>query len=837
MNNQNILIGIDLGTTNSEIAVNTGDEIEIVKNIFGSEFTPSVFGIDKSKNKIVGKKAYEKLFKDATEEEIANYKAEVKRIIGTPDKVFFPRLNQYLSSEEISAEILKSLKEDLLRKYPDFPVNAAVITVPASFDTTQAEATKRAGNLAGFRYVVLLQEPIAAAFAYGYSNAGNMNILVYDLGGGTFDVALLSSKNGSLSVLSHNGDNFLGGKDIDKDIVEKIIRPQITGQFQFHKFEKSNEKFKPVFAKLKYSAEVTKIDLSSFPKTTLEVENIGNDDSGKEVYLSIPLLRSDFENLIKPLVDRTIELTKKTIKESGITPASIHKIVLVGGPTQIPYIRERLCKDLNIPVDTSMDPLTVVARGACIFAMSQQIPDELREQGKTTMVGAKKITLFYNSLSSETEETVSGIIDDLKDSVDEYKLQIQSESGHYSSQKIRVNGGKFFDTVSLLPKQNNLFWLYLFDKDGRSIPVDPDLFSITNGLSVSGAPIPHSIGISLAERDLNNSLIVKETMEFFFPKGSILPLKSEFRKYHTFKLLKKGEDNYLPIKVYEGESEIPDRNGFVCDVKINGKDLPFDLPEKTEVEIQLEVNESREVTVKAYIPSIDLSLNARGSILSETLDLNQLSDNYRKELERGSKLEENCTLEERLKIHQLASSIDDSLKNANNDEDEKRKANKQLKDLKIYFDTLEKEKEIPQLAKEFSSLINEVKEIIEKNSQSPQKETFQKQLENLKIEGEKATQENDKFLLIRVNEQLGDLARKVLYNNPGYWVYHYNNLIKEDRSKFLNQQEATYYIDKGKKCIDQGDVDGLKDSVLKLIALLPPEKKIEMQTAIAGITR
>ena len=835
MNNQNILIGIDLGTTNSEIAVNTGDEIEIVKNIFGSEFTPSVFGIDKSKNKIVGKKAYEKLFKDATEEEIRNYRAEVKRIIGTPEKVFFPRLNQYLSSEEISAEILKSLKEDLLRKYPDFPVNAAVITVPASFDTTQAEATKRAGNLAGFRYVVLLQEPIAAAIAYGYSNAGNMNILVYDLGGGTFDVALLSSKNGSLSVLSHNGDNFLGGKDIDKLIVNEIDKPQIAQQFQFHDFDENNQK--TIFAKLKYSAEATKIDLSSFPKTTIEVDNVGNDDSGKEVYLSIPLLRSDFETLIKPLVDRTIELTKKTIKESGITPSSIQKIVLVGGPTQIPYIRERLGKDLSIPVDTSMDPLTVVARGACIFAMSQQIPEELRDQGKTAAIGAKKIKINYNSLSSETEETISGIIDDLKDSADEYKLQIQSESGHYSSQKIQINKGKFFDTVSLMPKQSNLFWLYLFDKDGRSIPVYPDSFSITNGLSVSGAPIPHSIGISLAERDLNKSLTIKETMEFFFPKGSILPLKSEFRKYHTFKLLKKNEDNYLPIKVYEGESEIPDRNIFVCDVKINGKDLPFDLPEKTDVEIQLEVNESREVTVKTYIPSIDLSLDSRGSILSETIDLDQLSGDYRKELERGSKLEEDCTLEEKIKTHQLVSSIDDSLKNANNDEDEKRKANKQIKDLKMHFDNLEKEKEIPQLSKEFSSLLNEVQKIIEANAQSPQKETFQKQLENLKTEGEKATQENDKFLLIRVNEQLNDLARKVLYNNPGFWVYHYNNLIKEDRSKFLNQQEATYYIDKGKKCIDQGDVDGLKDSVLKLIALLSPEKQIEMQNVIAGITR
>jgi molecular chaperone DnaK len=836
MNNQNILIGIDLGTTNSEIAANTGDEIEIVKNIFGYEFTPSVFGIDKSKNKVVGKKAYEKLFKETTEDEINNYKAEVKRIIGTPEKVFFPRIDQQFSAEEISAEILKNLKEDLLRKHPEFPVNAAVITIPASFDTTQAEATKRAGNLAGFRYIVLLQEPIAAAFAYGYNNAGNMNILVYDLGGGTFDVALLSSKNGRLSVLSHNGDNFLGGKDIDKIIVKEIILPHITDQFHFSELEESNPKFKTIFAKLKYYAEVAKIDLSSFPKTTIELDNIGKDDSGKEVYLSIPFSRRDFENLIKPLVDMTIDLAKKTIRESGITSDSIQKIVLVGGPTQIPYIRERLGNDLGILVDASMDPLTVVARGSCIFAMSQQIPDEFRVSVEKTVFGAKKITLFYNSLSSETEETISGLIDDLKDSVDEYRLQIQSERGHYSSQKIQVNKGKFFDTVSLIPKKNNLFWLYLFDKDGISIPVDPDSFSITHGLSVSGVPIPHSIGIALAERDPNNPLTIKEIFEPFFPKGSILPLKSEFKIYHTIKLLKKGEDNYLPVKVYEGESDIPDRNIFVCDVKINGKDLPFDLPEKTDVEIKLEVNDSREVTVKTYIPSIDLSLDGRGSILSETLDFNQLSGDFSKELERGSKLEEDCTMEERLKLHQLDISIDTSLKNAKHDEDEKRKANKQIKDLKIYLDTLEKDQEIPQLIKKFTSLVSEVEKIINEAAQPSQKETFQEQLGNLKKEGEKASQENDKFLLIRVNEQLSDLARKVLYTHPGFWVHQYEILV-QDRSKFFNQREANYYISKGKNCIDQGDVMGLRDCVWKLVTLLPPEKQLEMKTALAGITR
>ena len=220
IDNSVIRIGIDLGTTNSEVAVCFGDSVEIVKNSRGDEYTPSVFGIDKGGNPVVGKVAYTKLFQTGTDDEIQNNKAEIKRLMGTNEKVKFPRAKKTYTPEEISAEILKSLKNDVLRKYSSAPTFAAVVTVPAYFDSLQNEATKRAGQIAGFDYVVLLQEPIAAAMSYGFNTNDNANWLVYDLGGGTFDVALISSQDGLLKVLEHGGDNFLGGKDIDKALVE-----------------------------------------------------------------------------------------------------------------------------------------------------------------------------------------------------------------------------------------------------------------------------------------------------------------------------------------------------------------------------------------------------------------------------------------------------------------------------------------------------------------------------------------------------------------------------------------------------------------------------------------
>ncbi|MBU0569781.1 Hsp70 family protein, partial [Patescibacteria group bacterium] len=508
MANQNIQIGIDLGTTNSEIAINNNGKVEIVKNVFGDEYTPSVFGIDKAKNKVVGKRAYERLYKDASEGELKNYKAEVKRIMGISETTHFERTDLEMSPEEISAEILKSLKEDVLRKHPDFNTVAAVISVPAAFTIVQAEATKRAGNLAGFEHVVLLQEPIAAAVAYGFRNTKNENWLIYDLGGGTFDAALISLKDGNLSVLGHNGNNFLGGKNIDWEIVDKIIVPKILEKFSLTNFGRNNEKYKIVFTRLKYIAETAKIDLSHLDNTLIEIgtttyNNIGADDLGKDIEIAFDFSRKEFERLIKPIVDQTIELSKETLKESGIKNTAVEKIILVGGPTQIPYLRERLENDLKISIDSSVDPFTVVAHGACVFAISQKIPKgPLESKTKKVKKGTQFLDLHYDALTSETDQMVTGAIEGLKDIDEEYYIQIQSASGIYSGSKNKLKNGKFKDNVVVEPNKSNLFWVYLFDKDGNPVPIDPDSFTITHGLSPSEAPLPHSIGIVLAQKDI-----------------------------------------------------------------------------------------------------------------------------------------------------------------------------------------------------------------------------------------------------------------------------------------------------------------------------------------------
>lgn len=836
---QNIQIGIDLGTTNSEVAVNYKGNVEIVKNIFNDEYTPSVFGVDKSKNKVVGKRSYERLFKDASEEEFVNNKAEIKRLMGTADTVRFERLEQSLSPEEISGEILKNLKEDVLRKYPTTSTTGVVITIPAYFSTLQAEATKRAGNYAGFKHVALIQEPIAAAIAYGFMNSQNENWLVYDLGGGTFDVALISSKDGSLSVLGHNGDNFLGGKDIDSLIVDKIIVPKILADFSISDFNKSNQKYRSVFSKLKYLAESAKINLSQSDDVSIEIEKIGNDDNGKEIYLTIPFTKKEFEILIKPLIDKTIDLSNETIKDSGVKPSSVSKIVLVGGPTMIPYVKDRLEKDLKISVDTSSDPLTVVARGACIFAISQKIPTEFIESKKETDSTIKSIRLNYESLTSETEETITGIVEDIAEADGEYHIQIQSEGGAFNGNKLKLKNGKFVETVSLEKNKTTLFWVYLFDADGNPVKTEPESFSITHGLSVSGAPIPHSIGVGIAKRDFNSSgFAMAEEFEVIFEKNSVLPLKAS-RDYKTLKKVSKGEtENVLPIKIREGESEIPDQNQFICDLKVTGEKLPYDLPEGTEVVLTIEVNESREVKVEAFIPLIDMTFSARATIHAENLSVDEMEKQLKEQSERAKKVQQSCTDSEKAKVEDMVETVQESLATAKVDEEEKRKADNQLKALKIKLDQLEKIKELPQLTAEFNEKIKDIEEMITEYGDQKDKIIHEDELRVLKEDGEQAIALSDKILLTRVVQQLKDLNRKVLFSNPASWAYMYNDIIERGAGgKWISENEANYYIQKGQRAIDLGDTDELKRSVHSLMLLLPPSEQKLIQGNMSGITK
>ena len=245
--------GIDLGTTNSEIAVLRGTEIQVFKNNEGMENTPSVVWIDRKDKLYVGKRA-----KDRLEEDEENAFCEFKLQMGTDAEFIFCRNNRRMKPEELSAEVLKDLKDNV-KKMTGEDVLSAVITVPAAFEARQCEATKKAARLAGLSISPLLQEPVAAALAYGFQNdSDNVFWLVYDLGGGTFDAAIIQVRDGIIQVVAHEGDNHLGGKLIDWSIVDELLIPAVNKEFRLNDFTRGNVKWRTAIAKLKQQAEFGK---------------------------------------------------------------------------------------------------------------------------------------------------------------------------------------------------------------------------------------------------------------------------------------------------------------------------------------------------------------------------------------------------------------------------------------------------------------------------------------------------------------------------------------------------------------------------------------------------
>lgn len=825
----NIEIGIDLGTTNSEVAILNNGQIEIVKNTYGDEFTPSVFGINKAKDEEVGKKPYQRYFKDATPDEIKNNKPEVKRLMGTSDSVYFPRIDKSYNAEEISSKILNSLKQEALRKNDKLNTSAAVITIPAHFSTIQAEATKRAGLLAGFKYVVLLQEPIAAAISYGFGKNINENWLVYDLGGGTFDAALISSKDGNLKVLSHNGDNFLGGKDIDSKIVDEIIVPELCKKYDLTNFNRANSQYSVEFAKLKYAAEQAKIQLSSLNEVNIEVD-ISIDD--KEIYENILITRDSLHQILSDIIKRTISLCEQTISDAGIKSESVSKIILVGGPTQLPFIKSDLESSMNISVDTSSDPLTAVARGACIFATSQAIPQELNEEKKIDE-STYEIKLNYDSLTCEEDELITGIVPSLKDSVDDYFIQIQSQDNTFNTGKIKLKDGKFVTNVVIKPNCLNSYWLYLFDKDGNTLDISTDEFSITHGLTVSGAPIPHSIGVGVSVKDWS-SYNFKQSYEIFFEKNSILPLEKTV-SYKTTKTVKAGEElNCLPITVYEGENKVPEHNIFICEIALTGEDLDIDLYEGSQVDITIKVDESRTVTLEAYIPIIDKAFNARATIFDEDISVDKMHEDVNKEIDKIRKIESYCSYEEKEQIYNEVQNIQTALENSEHDEDEKRKTNIRIKKLQAEVDKLEELKNEDGLKNEFISLSESVREAINHIEDNERKTEFQKRYEAVKSDGEKAIENNNMLLLSKINEQLNGIMGAIVISDDYTWLYWLNNLSKNN--DVLQHPESEQIIKDGIIAFKSGNMNKVKECVRTLWSFLPDKDQEEIQSKIAGIT-
>ena len=346
------IIGIDLGTTNSCVAVMEGGEPVVIPNAEGNRTTPSVVAFSKNGERLVGQIAKRQAVTNPD-----NTVISIKRKMGTSEKVKIE--GDEFTPQEISAMILQKLKADA-ENYLGQKVTQAVITVPAYFSDSQRQATKDAGKIAGLEVLRIINEPTAASLAYGMDKEDqDQKIMIYDLGGGTFDVSILDIGDGVFEVLSTNGNTHLGGDDFDEAIINYLTS----------EFKKSNgidlKNDKMAMQRLKEAAEKAKIELSGMQQTQINLPFITADSTGPK-HLDITLTRAKFEELIHDLVEATRKPVEQALKDAGITANDIHKVLLVGGSTRVPCVQEMVKKITGKEPDKGINPDECVAIGAAI---------------------------------------------------------------------------------------------------------------------------------------------------------------------------------------------------------------------------------------------------------------------------------------------------------------------------------------------------------------------------------------------------------------------------------------------------------------------------------------
>ncbi|OAT74464.1 molecular chaperone DnaK [Parageobacillus thermoglucosidasius] len=343
------IIGIDLGTTNSCVAVLEGGEPKVIPNPEGSRTTPSVVAF-KNGERLVGEVAKRQAITNP------NTVISIKRHMGTDYKVEIE--GKKYTPQEISAIILQYLKS-YAEDYLGEPVTRAVITVPAYFNDAQRQATKDAGRIAGLQVERIINEPTAAALAYGLDKEEDQTILVYDLGGGTFDVSILELGDGVFEVKATAGDNHLGGDDFDQVIIDYLVE-----QFkQEHGIDLSKDKM--ALQRLKDAAEKAKKELSGVTQTQISLPFISANETGP-LHIETTLTRAKFEELSAHLVERTMGPVRQALQDAGLTPADIDKVILVGGSTRIPAVQEAIKRELGKEPHKGVNPDEVVAIGAAI---------------------------------------------------------------------------------------------------------------------------------------------------------------------------------------------------------------------------------------------------------------------------------------------------------------------------------------------------------------------------------------------------------------------------------------------------------------------------------------
>ncbi len=826
--------GIDLGTTNSAISRMENGKPTIKKSDYQEDTTPSCVNVNKKKDFITGRIAFNgikienaKVLKTFKKNYNATY-TEFKRTMGTTHSHENTFLGKSLSSEELSAEVLKKLKSYIL----DENVSSVVITVPAKFLNPQKEATLKAAELAGFKNVELLQEPVAAATAYGL-DAKNKNgfWVVFDFGGGTFDTALIKAEEGILSVKDTAGDNWLGGKNLDNAIIDEIIIPHLKENFAIDFVLDDQLKLQMLRDAVKPYAEEAKNQLSFKDKVSI-LSGMGDlpfeDENGEEPEIDLDVSIEELERVLSPIFQKAVDITKELIHRNNLKAKDIDALILVGGPTYSPVLRKMLKEQITDKVDTSIDPMTAVANGAALFASTLSVSEEVKEQNRDKT----KLQLEVNYEASTVELDSLLNISVLKDKTigeipSEVFVEIVSNDGSWSSGKKQIGEKKTLLEVILNEGVSNVFNIRAFDGKGNKIECQPEQFNILQGIGgLEGMTVlPYHICIVKHFEDEDKDLIASvKGLE----KNNKVPAVGVRNGLQTRNEIRPGmASDIIRIPIYQGdynaERSNPLLNDLVQEIIITGEHLPKLLPIGSPVDLTIKVDRSEKMKVTVEFPTIEHTEEVEIVIQQKEPPTSEfLKDELHKSIRKAKNLKKEKVLDNLQKL-------DSQLDNESGSADGKMQIQDGLRKELLILDEAEKTAEWPEIEKELKDTFYEFEDLINKiknngDDEDLKMEKIEAHIQEFREKIEQIIKTKDrkeaKELISEINGLDFELRNMVSGNAMDVqYMRMFNDQF--DEFNWTDKNRAKHLTNQGIELIMNGRNNALRPLLVQLVKLLP----------------
>jgi molecular chaperone DnaK len=807
-----LYVGIDLGTTNSAAAVFDGERVSVVRNAQSATTTPSVVRFDKQGRVTVGTRARRFL-----EQDPSNTAAEFKRLMGTGKGIEFPGANATKKPEELSAEILKALRQDIADQL-GVNVERAVISVPALFELPQSAATSEAARLAGFARVELLQEPIASALAAGWRADGDCggSWLVFDLGGGTFDASLLETRDGLLRVVGHDGDNFLGGRDFDWAITEHLAS-------QLSVVPRRNEAAHAgALRALRLAAEDAKIELSRNERAQVSLaQPLRIDDHDVEVDLELD--RGTVERLCAPLVDRALDVCLRLLQAHGLGPGKLGKIVLVGGPTVMPMVRARVAARLEATLAEGHDPMTLVAQGAALYAATAGLDGRAQPTAAPT---GRQIWLQYPAVSSDLTPHVVG---KFVGSDPPAKIRFVRNDGGWTSGDASVApDGTFLTSVTLLPRRACTFAIEAVSAAGAKIEVTPPSLTIVQGLTIGDPPLSRTLGVALA-----NGMV-----QTYLERGAPLPARRTFTHYTVETIAKGSEGTVLRIPIVQGELSQANLCRLVGTLDIGGDAVTDTVPVGSPVEVTIELDRGGRLSARALVPLINQVFEHVAHLLvpdatPESLDValrdlrRQLAELRTDAFRRGM----GAVIEKLDKVESRLGEAERDIDAAHGgDADAAQRARRALLDVDGTMAEADLSRKWPQLEDSARNTAISASSMVGLHGTDAERALLQEVLAAM----EKARRDKDAAELERQMRLATRLSTAAFNRTSEAWEWYFADAASEV-SKARDLPKANKLVTEGKTAIERGDMTDLRRIVKALWALLPEDSEARKKGFDSGV--